>query len=105
MESTRGWDTTLAGFGFGGLGELGEGGGVGDGQRGPELAVQQDLEGLQRYAGVSRLNLAAVLLWLGETEEAVAAAGRAESDLGCSSGVSTGESSNSVPTPFGSHLS
>jgi DNA-binding SARP family transcriptional activator len=47
-----------------------------------DLARQQDSQGLLRYAGVSRLNLAATLLWLGEAAHALREAERAEVALG-----------------------
>ncbi len=47
-----------------------------------ELAVRQDRAGHQRYAGVTRVNLAGILLWLGDTVDAVRIAARAEVDLG-----------------------
>ncbi len=47
-----------------------------------DLAVQQDLAGHHRYAGITRLNLSGVLLWLGEAQEAADAAARAQVDLG-----------------------
>ena len=53
---------------------------IADGLR--ELAVRQDKAGHHRYAGVTRVNLAGILLWLGEPSDAVATAARAELDLG-----------------------
>ena len=47
-----------------------------------ELAVLQEGQHLRRYAGISRLNLAATMLWLGETETALREADRAELALG-----------------------
>ena len=47
-----------------------------------ELAVRQDRAGHQRYAGVTRVDLAGILLWLGDTVDAVRIAARAEVDLG-----------------------
>ena len=46
------------------------------------LAIRQSREGHHRYAGITRLNLAGVLLWLGEPDEAARAAGQAQVDLG-----------------------
>ena len=46
------------------------------------LASSQDAAGLPRYAAVTRLNLAVILLWLGRAAEAARVAGRAEVDLG-----------------------
>ncbi len=54
-----------------------------------DLAAQQEREGLQRYAGISRLNLAATLAWLGDADNALKEAARAEMVLG-------GRSSDSV---------
>jgi DNA-binding SARP family transcriptional activator len=45
------------------------------------LAFQQDQVGHVRYAGVTRLNLAVILLWLGRNRDAAAVAQRAEVDL------------------------
>ncbi len=42
------------------------------------LAGRQDAEGHTRYASITRLNLAAVLVWLGEPEESLAASIAAE---------------------------
>ena len=53
---------------------------IADGLR--ELAAQQERDGRSRYAGISRLNLAGILLWLGETSEAVRQATTAEAALG-----------------------
>ena len=53
---------------------------IADGLR--ELAAQQERDGRSRYAGISRLNLAGILLWLGETSEAVQQATTAEAALG-----------------------
>ena len=50
-----------------------------------ELAVVQDAAGHTRYAGVTRLNLAGILLWQGKPHEAGRIAARAEVDLGSSS--------------------
>ena len=50
-----------------------------------ELAVVQDAAGHIRYAGVTRLNLAGILLWQGKPHEAGRIAARAEVDLGSSS--------------------
>ncbi len=47
-----------------------------------ELAAQQERDGRSRYAGISRLNLAGILVWLGETAEAVRQATTAEAALG-----------------------
>jgi ATP/maltotriose-dependent transcriptional regulator MalT/DNA-binding SARP family transcriptional activator len=47
-----------------------------------DLAAQQERQGLQRYAGISRLNLAAILTWLGDGENALREATRAEVILG-----------------------
>jgi LuxR family maltose regulon positive regulatory protein len=60
---------------------------IADGLR--RLARQQEHDGRSRYAGISRLNLAGILLWLGETSEAVREAGSAETALG-------GRASNSL---------
>ena len=49
------------------------------------LAVVQDAAGHVRYAGVTRLNLAGILLWQGRPHEAARIAARAEVDLGSSS--------------------
>jgi ATP/maltotriose-dependent transcriptional regulator MalT/DNA-binding SARP family transcriptional activator len=46
------------------------------------LAGDQERAGLRRYAGVSRLNLAGALLWLGDAEEALRESERAERLLG-----------------------
>ncbi len=46
------------------------------------LAAKQDSVGHLRYAAISRLNLAYVLTWLGEAQEAVAQATRAAVSLG-----------------------
>ena len=53
---------------------------IADGLR--DLAIRQSREGHHRYAGITRLNLAGVLLWLGEPREAIRAAGQAQVDLG-----------------------
>ena len=53
---------------------------IADGLR--ELAVRQDMAGHHRYAGITRLNLSGVLLWLGDSKEAADAAARAQVDLG-----------------------
>ena len=53
---------------------------IADGLR--ELAVRQDVAGHHRYAGITRLNLSGVLLWLGDAQEAADAAARAQVDLG-----------------------
>ena len=53
---------------------------IADGLR--ELAVHQDLAGHHRYAGITRLNLSGVLLWVGDAREAADAAARAQVDLG-----------------------
>ena len=53
---------------------------IADGLR--DLAIRQSREGHHRYAGITRLNLAGVLLWLGEPKEAILAAGQAQVDLG-----------------------
>ena len=50
-----------------------------------ELAVVQDAAGHIRYAGITRLNLAGILLWQGRPHEAGEVAARAEVDLGSSS--------------------
>ncbi|MFN8629675.1 MAG: BTAD domain-containing putative transcriptional regulator [Chloroflexota bacterium] len=47
-----------------------------------DLAGQQDYAGLKRYASISRINLANVLIWLGELDEAVRAAVAAETGFG-----------------------
>ena len=49
-----------------------------------ELALIQDAAGHVRYAGVTRLNLAGILLWQGRPHEAGKMAARAEVDLGSS---------------------
>lgn len=54
-----------------------------------DLAARQESQGLQRYAGISRLNLAATLNWLGDADNALSEALRAERILG-------GQSSSSV---------
>ena len=53
---------------------------IADGLR--DLAIRQSREGHHRYAGITRLNLAGVLLWLGAPKEAIRAAGQAQVDLG-----------------------
>ena len=53
---------------------------IADGLR--ELATKQERDGRRRYAGISRLNLAGILLWLGEASEAVREATAAEAALG-----------------------
>ena len=53
---------------------------IADGLR--DLAARQDVAGHQRYAGITRLNLSGVLLWLGDSQEAADAAARAQVDLG-----------------------
>jgi ATP/maltotriose-dependent transcriptional regulator MalT/DNA-binding SARP family transcriptional activator len=52
-----------------------------------ELANQQELGGLARYASISRINLANVLIWLGDPREALRAAVQAETALSEGSGV------------------
>ena len=51
-----------------------------------ELANQQEFSGLNRYAAISRVNLANVLNWLGHPLGAVKAAVRAEAALGDTTG-------------------
>ncbi len=46
------------------------------------LAGQQDIAEQRRYAGITRLNLSSVLLWLGDAAEAAHVASRAQVDLG-----------------------
>ena len=46
------------------------------------LAAQQEAAGHHRYAAVSRLNLASILVWMGAPEEAVGQATRAAVTLG-----------------------
>ena len=46
-----------------------------------DLGVRQSRDGHHRYAGITRLNLSGVLLWLGEPREAILAA-QAQVDLG-----------------------
>ncbi len=46
------------------------------------LAADQEREGRSRYAGVSRLNLSGVLLWLGDAADALREASLAETLLG-----------------------
>ncbi|HEY3414850.1 MAG TPA: BTAD domain-containing putative transcriptional regulator, partial [Armatimonadota bacterium] len=46
------------------------------------LAIDQSARGHARYAAVSRLNRAWVLLWLGRSEEAYTSAGTAEAEFG-----------------------
>ena len=53
---------------------------IADGLR--RAGAQQEHDGRSRYAGISRLNLAGILLWLGEASEAVREAGTAETALG-----------------------
>ncbi len=48
------------------------------------LALVQDAAGHARYAGITRLNLAGILLWQGRPREAGRVAARAEVDLGSS---------------------
>ena len=45
-------------------------------------AIRQEHDGHRRYAGITRLNRAGCLVWLGDTEEALRDAGRAEALLG-----------------------
>ena len=47
-----------------------------------DLVAEQDLAGHYRYAGITRLNLAGVLLWLGDVRDAASTAARAQVDLG-----------------------
>ena len=49
-----------------------------------QLAMEQELAGLKRYAAISRLNLASVLIWLGDPRGAIDEAVRAEVGLGAS---------------------
>ncbi len=46
------------------------------------LALQQDRDGHHRYAGISRINLAHVLLWIGDAADAMEQATQAQVDLG-----------------------
>ena len=46
-----------------------------------ELAIHQEAAGHTRYASISRLNLATVLLWVGDPREAIAIATEAEDGL------------------------
>ena len=52
--------------------------------------VVQDAAGHIRYAGITRLNLAGILLWQGRPREAARVAARAEVDLGSSSSSPSG---------------
>ncbi len=47
-----------------------------------QLAMEQEFSGLSRYAAISRLNLACVLIWLGNPRAAIREAVRAETALG-----------------------
>jgi ATP/maltotriose-dependent transcriptional regulator MalT/DNA-binding SARP family transcriptional activator len=53
------------------------------------LARSQDEDGQPRYAGVTRLNLALIFLWLGRLSEAIEAAARAQIDLGGSAAATS----------------
>jgi len=53
---------------------------IADGLR--DLVAEQDLAGHRRYAGITRLNLSGVLLWLGDVRDAASEAARAQVDLG-----------------------
>ena len=52
------------------------------------LAAHQSHDGHRRYSGISSLNLAAALLWIGDARDALAAANRADSDLAGSDATS-----------------
>ncbi len=45
------------------------------------IAITQDAAGHIRYAGITRLNLAGILLWMGRASDAAKVAGQAEHDL------------------------
>ncbi len=52
------------------------------------LAASQERDRYLRYAGISRLNLAGILLWLGDAEQALIQGGKAELNLGGKSNTS-----------------
>jgi DNA-binding SARP family transcriptional activator len=52
------------------------------------LAARQERAGMTRYAGISHLNLATILIWLGEAPQALREATEAETALGGRSRVS-----------------
>ena len=52
------------------------------------LAAQQSHDGHRRHSGISNLNLAAALLWIGDAQGSLAAANRADGDLAGSAATS-----------------